>query len=148
MKVTSIANCERFFRAAAGLDIDKEDVRRFGDFVERKLHDLILRAQAVAKANERDVIEPFDLPITKGLQEAIHSCRALLQQNQLDALFMSVPLPQVDFEYSEATVAELPHVAGGVSVALARSFKLVSPELKNPQTSHWEMVFQLFNLLL
>jgi hypothetical protein len=33
-------------------------------------------------------------------------------------------------------------------VALARSFKIIDPDLKNPQTVHWERCFQIFDLLL
>jgi Domain of unknown function (DUF1931) len=61
-------NDERFFRIAAGLDVDKQDLKRYSDFINRKLHDLLVRAEAVAKANGRVVIEPCDL----GLQESIH----------------------------------------------------------------------------
>ena len=68
----SLAKFERFFRIAAGLDVDKQDLKRYSDFINRKLHDLLVRAEAVAKANGRVVIEPCDLPITKGLQESIH----------------------------------------------------------------------------
>jgi uncharacterized protein DUF1931 len=44
--------------------VDKTDLKRYGDFVHRKTYDLLLMAQAKPKANARDVIEPFDLPIT------------------------------------------------------------------------------------
>jgi hypothetical protein len=33
-------------------------------------------------------------------------------------------------------------------VALAHSFKIIEPGLKNPQTAHWERAFALFDLLL
>jgi len=33
-------------------------------------------------------------------------------------------------------------------VALARSFKVIGPNTKNPATREWERAFQLFNLLL
>ncbi|MDB4891032.1 MAG: hypothetical protein JWL61_2887, partial [Gemmatimonadetes bacterium] len=42
----------------------KNDVRRFDEFVNDKIYDLLLRGVANAKANDRDVIEPQDLPIT------------------------------------------------------------------------------------
>ena len=77
MEVMAIAKFERFFRLAAGLDVDKSDLKRYSDFVNDKLYDLLLRAQAAAKANGRDVIEPHDLPITKGLQERIHEFRRI-----------------------------------------------------------------------
>jgi hypothetical protein len=34
-----------------------------------------------------------------------------------------------------------------VSVALAQSFKIIDPDLKNPETKHWKRCFQVFDLL-
>src|SRR5690348_6293007 len=74
---------ERFFRVAAGLDVDKSDLKRYSDFVNGKIYDLLLRGQAAAKANGRVIIEPFDPPITKGLQESIHEFRNINEQIEL-----------------------------------------------------------------
>jgi hypothetical protein len=63
---------ERFFRAAGGVTVDRDDVKRYLDFVNDALYDLLLMGQAAAKANARGIIEPWDLPITKGLQECMH----------------------------------------------------------------------------
>jgi hypothetical protein len=147
--VMNIAKFERFFRLAAGLDVDKEDLRRYSDFVHKKAYDLLLRGQANAKANGRDVIEPWDLPITKGLQESGHAYRRINEQIELEPILQGLAqLPQLDMAYGEETVARLPEIYGGLSYALARSFKIVDPRLKNPQTAHWETAFQLFDLLL
>jgi hypothetical protein len=148
MNVTSIARFERLFRAAAGLDVDKEDLRRYLDFVQRKTGDLLLRAQAVAKANARDVIEPWDLPITKGLQECMHAFRVLDQQVEVRSILEGLPYPPLDLAYAQEIIEKLPETAGGLSIALARSFKIVTPGLKNPQTVHWEQAFSLFDLIL
>jgi hypothetical protein len=59
-----------------------------------------------------------------------------------------VPRPQLDLAMSDDTERRLPGVAGGLSVALARSFKLVAPKLKNPATTHWERAFRLFDLVM
>ena len=83
MTVMSIARFERFFRAAAGLDVDKNDLKRYSDFVDAKLYDLLTVAQATAKANGRDIIRTSDLPITKGLQESIHHFRKIDQEVEL-----------------------------------------------------------------
>jgi hypothetical protein len=56
--------------------------------------------------------------------------------------------PQLDLATSSETDAELPRVAGGLSVALAHTFKIIDPTLKNPQTEHWDRSFRLFDLLL
>ena len=140
---------ERFFRSAAGLDVDKSDLKRYSDFVNDKLYDLLLRAQAAAKANGRDVIEPHDLPITKGLQERIHEFRTLDEEIELQPILDHLAArPPLDLAYGEETEARLPAIAGGISVALARTFKVIEPELKNPQTRHWEMALRIFDLLL
>ena len=49
--VMSVAKFERFFRIAAGLDVDKQDLKRYSDFINQKVYDLLLRAEAAAKAN-------------------------------------------------------------------------------------------------
>ena len=149
MEVMAIAKFERFFRLAASLDVDKSDLKRCSTFVNDKIYDLLLRAQAAAKANGRDVIEPHDLPITKGLQERIHEFRRIDEQIELQPILDQLAArPPLDLAYSEETEARFPEIAGGISVALAHSFKVIDPDLKNPQTKHWECVLRIFDLLL
>ena len=83
MPVMGFAKFERFFRVAGGVDVDKDDVKRYLDFVNDAIYDLLLMGQATAKANVRDIIEPWDLPITKGLQECMHQFRALDEEIEL-----------------------------------------------------------------
>jgi Domain of unknown function (DUF1931) len=66
------AKFERLFRAAGGVSVDRDDVNRYLDFVNDAIYDLMVIGRATAKANVRDGIEPWDLPITKGLQESMH----------------------------------------------------------------------------
>lgn len=146
---TGIARFERFFRVAARLDVDKQDFKRYREFVNRKVYDLMIRGEAAAKANGRDIIAPFDLPITKGLQECIYAFRQMDEAAELEPILDYLTArPPLDLAYSEETEARLPEVAGGLSVALARSFKIIDPELKNPQSRHWERSFAIFDLLL
>jgi hypothetical protein len=140
---------EHFFRAAAGLDVDKEDIKRYYDFVDQKVSDLLLVAQHTAKANDRITVEPRDLPITKGLQESIHAFEALDLDIGLERILeKTVPEPQIDLPYSEETEARLPAIAGGLSLAFARTFKTIDPQLKHPATEQWERAFRIFDLLL
>jgi hypothetical protein len=149
MPIMNVARFERFFRAAAGLDVDKEDLRRYDEFVNNKIHDLLLRAQAAAKTNERDVILPSDLPITKGLQESMHAFRSINEEIELQSILDQLTRrPVLDMEYSDDTEALLPEVAGGLSVALARSFKIMDSDVKNPMPEHWDRAFRMFDLLL
>ena len=149
MVPTGVSSFKRFFRAAAGLDVDKDDLRRYDNFVDRKVYDLLLIGQTRAKANARDVIEPWDLPITKGLEETIHDFRGMDEGAELRPILERLTaLPPLDLAYSEETEARLPEIAGGLSLALARAFRIVEPRLKNPQTEHWERAFQIFDTLL
>jgi hypothetical protein len=149
MTLMGIAKFERFFRLAANLDVDKEDLRRYSDFVNHKVYDLLLRGQAVAKANDRPAIRPYDLPITKGLQECMHEFRKLDEDVALQPILDALTArPLLDLPYDTETEAKLPAIAGGLSVALARSFRIIEPDLKNPQTPHWERTFRLFDLLI
>jgi hypothetical protein len=144
-----VSKFERFFRAAAGLDVDKSDLKRYDDFVNRKIYDLFLIAQAVARANGRDVVEPQDLPIGKGLQECIHAFRGIDEEIELQPLLDQLTAePAVDLVAAEETRARLPLIAGGLSVALARTFRILQPERHNPQTAEWERAIDLFDLLL
>ena len=59
--VMSVAKFERFFRITGGLDVDRQDLKRYSDFINRKVYDLLVQTEAVAKANGRVIIEPFDL---------------------------------------------------------------------------------------
>jgi len=149
MSPMGIAKFERFFRLSAGLDVDKADLKRYSDFVNGKIYDLLLRGQAAAKANNRVTIEPFDLPITKGLQQRIHEFRNIDEQIELRSILDHLASrPLLDLAYTEETEARFPEIAGGISVALARTFKIIDPKLKNPQTEHWERSHRLFDLLL
>jgi hypothetical protein len=145
----SIAKFERFFRAAAGLDVDKDDLKRYNDFVNHKLYDLLLMARVTAKTNGRDVIQPYDLPITKGLQESVRQFDKLDEEIELQPILDDLlALPPLEVEIGDQAEAWLPRIAGGLSIALARTFKIIYPSLKNPQTAHWNTAFQVFDLLL
>jgi hypothetical protein len=140
---------KQFFRQAASLDIDKDDLRRFYDFVGDRTYKLLVRAEATAKANGRDIIEPGDLPITKGLQECVQAYRTIDQAIELEPILARLTeLPPLDLAYSEETKERLPQVSGGLGVALARCFRLLDDKVKNPQTTHWDKAEQVFELLL
>jgi hypothetical protein len=56
--------------------------------------------------------------------------------------------PPLDLAYDVETETRLPAVAGGLSVALARSFKIIDSHLKNPNSEHWRRSMRIFDLLL
>jgi hypothetical protein len=124
--VTGVTQSERFFRLTASLDVDKQDLKRYSNFINHTIDDLLVRGQAAAGANDRDIIEPHDLPITPGLQEDIYAF------SKLDELIDLHPVPEriagrPPFGRTLSDTAEscLPRIAGGLSVALARSFNVI-----------------------
>src|ERR1700730_16159430 len=113
----SVAKFERFFRIAAGLNVDKQDLKRYSDFINQKVYDLLLRAEATAKANGRGIIEPFDLPITKRLQDSDREFQAVDEQSELHpSLDQLPPRPPLDHAYDQDTESQLPEIVGGLSV--------------------------------
>jgi hypothetical protein len=149
MPVFAAARFERFFRTAAHLDVDKNDLKRYSDFVVRKLHDLLQIGKITAEANLRDTVAPHDLPITKGLQECIHAFRKMDEEIELAPILSRLAVyPPLDRALSEETEKRLPHVIGGLSVALARMIVIVNPEVRNPHTAQWETAFKVFDDLI
>lgn len=149
MAVMGVSKFQRFFRSAAGLNVDKNDLKRYNDFVNDKIYDLCLIGRTAAKGNGRDVMSSTDLPVTKGLQECIHAFQKMEEEIEVKTLLEHITAqPMLEVELGEEVLERLPLIAGGVSVALARSFKIVDPEVKNPATEEWERAFELFHLLL
>ena len=149
MAVMGVAKFERFFRAAGGLHVDKNDLKRYNDFVHQKLYDLLIMAQATARANDRGIIMPFDLPVTQGLQQSIHRFAKLDVEIEVEPILQHLAtLPPLDLLVDDETQAQLPLVAGGLSVALAEAFKIIDPKSDHPAAMLWERAFQIFHLLM
>ena len=147
--MATIHRLEKLFRRAGDLDLDKSDLGRLENFVRRKVEDLVVRGEANAKANSRDVIQPWDLPITKGLQETIHRFRLINAELQLtDYLSGLIRLPQSDLAIGYDTEARFSEIAGGLCLAVAETFRIIDQNLKNPTTKDWERAYRLFDLLL
>ena len=147
--VMGVAQFERLFRHAAGLDIDKSDIKRLDDFINGELHGLLLMAQRLAKMNGRDVITEADVPLTKGLQESMHEFRQLNEEVPVAGILERLTkLPPLDLAIGEDVQAMLPELAGGMTISLAKVFKVIDPELKNPQSEHWEKVERIYELLV
>ncbi len=140
---------ERFFRSVASIKVDKNDVRRFREFVDEQIDELAITGSISAKWNRRDVIAPQDLPITKGLQERMREFDKLEEAEDIrELLHQMVRQPPGGVTFSEDTEALLPELFGGLGIALARSFRVVDPTVSNPSPQHWDRVFTLFRLVL
>ncbi|MGP7999048.1 MAG: DUF1931 family protein [Streptosporangiaceae bacterium] len=149
MPVMGVTKFERFFRAAGEVSVDRDDIQRYLDFVNDVLYDLLIIGQATAKANLRDVIQPWDLPVTKGLQESTHAFERLDEDIELQPILESLAArPPLDMALDLDTEARLPPLFGGISVALARTFRLLDADVKAVHTVQWDRTFQLFRQLI
>jgi hypothetical protein len=54
----------------------------------------------------------------------------------------------LDVVLSEEAEARLVPIVGGISLALALTFKTLDPAVKNPATEHWDRAKRIFDLLL
>ena len=145
---TQIPVFERFFRAAAGIDIDKQDIRRFREFVDIMIDDIAITGRNTAKWNGRDVIAAADLPITKGLQEQMRQFGKLDVADEVrELLSHELRRPPQNVTFAAETEDLLPELLGGLGIALAHSFRVIDPKLANPRTVHWERAFDLFQLV-
>jgi Domain of unknown function (DUF1931) len=149
MPVMGFTKFERFFRAAGEVSVDRDDLKRYLDFGNDALYDLLIIGQTTAKANLRDVIQPWDLPVTKGLQESMHAFERLDEEIELRPILESLAArPPLDMTLDVDTEARLPQLFGAVSVALARTFRLIDADIKAVHTVEWDRAFQLFRQLI
>jgi hypothetical protein len=146
--VMAVKQFEKLFRESASLDIDKNDIKRLENFINQRVCDLMIRAQANAKANQRDIIQVQDLPVTKGLQEQIQFFKGLDEELNLGVILEHLTkLPPLALEYSEEVEQKLPELVGAITVSSAKLFKITNPKLKNPGSAEWDQVEQIFDLL-
>ncbi|HEX3841130.1 MAG TPA: DUF1931 family protein [Acidimicrobiales bacterium] len=149
MAPIGISKFQHLFRASAGVNVDKDDLKRCNDFVNRKLNDLLIIAEATARANIRDVVQPQDLPITKGLRESIYEFRKLDTDIELAGLLGELEmLPPLDLALSEEAASQLPEVAGGLTVALAKLIRILDPGLKSPHAADWDHAIKATDVLI
>jgi Domain of unknown function (DUF1931) len=149
LAVFGFVKFERLFRAAGGVDVDRDDIKRYLDFVNNAVYDLLTIGRNTARANARDVIQPQDVPVTKGLQECTHAFEKLDEQIELGPILDELAArPALDVTLSDETTERLPPLFGGISVGLARTFRLIDTRLKAVHSEEWERAFALFRLLI
>jgi hypothetical protein len=110
---------------------------------------MAIAGRDTARWNGRDVIAPQDLPITRGLQEQMRDFDKLDEAADIrEWLGGTLRRPPEDVTFGEETEGVLTEVFGGLGVALARTFRIVDPEVRNPSTQHWDRAFDLFRLTI
>jgi len=149
MAVMGSTKFERLFRHAAEVRVDRADIKRYLDFVNDMIYEVLLVGQATAKANARDIIEPWDAPITAGLQNCMHQFERIDEEIELRPILDSLAArPPLASALSEETQARLPILFGGISVALARTFRILDAEISAVHTEEWGRAFDVVRVLI
>ncbi|WP_457577505.1 DUF1931 family protein [Desulfomarina sp.] len=147
--VMGVKQLQRLFRQVSGLEIDKSDVKRLNDFIGNRLRALLLQGQVAASVNGRDIIDYQDIPITIGLQQAIREFIDINEELSLvEILRQQATLPPLRMDISDLLEKKLPELVGGISVGLAKIFRVVNEEIKNPGSREWEQVEEIYRILL
>ncbi len=82
-------------------------------------------------------LHPWRRSITKGLQERMREFDKLDDAQDIRNLLSQVERrPPADVTFDEDTEQMLPELFGGLSIALARSFRVIDPTLESPSTQH------------
>lgn len=140
---------EALLRRVAGLNVDKNDIKRLTDLVGRKLNDLLVVGVRNASYNGRDIVMEPDLPITKGLQESLRQFRELEEEIELQPILDHLATyPPLERELSDDVVNMLPDLVGTLILVAARLMKTIEPDVVNPDTEMWERVEQAMDLTL
>ena len=124
--------------------VDKDDLKRYNKLdANRKLYDLLIIGQGTAGANDRGIIMPFDLPITKGLQESMHRFNNLDEDVELQPILEHLATLPPGPTGRRGNPSEAARSGGWLECGPGHeTFKIIDPKLRNPQTTHWERSFQ------
>ena len=149
MKISGVKKFEKLFRRVGSMDVDKNDIVRLNDFINKAIYRLLETGMKRAKENGRDVVWYSDLPITQGLESNIEEFRQVDEELDLSEILETIAgLPPLPLEIGVEIENELPNIAGGITIALIKSFKVINPTKKNPQTEDWNQVTKIFETLL
>ncbi len=149
MSLVGVSKFESFFRKAGSMDVDKSDIKRLYDFTNNAIYRLLTVGMKNASLNGRDVLWYTDLPITEGLENSIKEFEKTNEELELDGILEHITtLPPLKYEVGEDVEEQLPKIAGGIAIALIKSFKIINPTKKNPQTEDWEKAQAIFETLL
>ena len=149
MKIAGVKKFEKLFRRAGSMDVDKNDIVRLNNFINTWIYRLLETGMKKAKYNGRDVLWYDDLPITQGLEQNIEEFKKLDEDLDLSEILETIAgLPPLPLAIGEGIEKELPNIAGGITIALIKSMKIINPKVKNPQTDEWDRVTDVFKTLL
>ncbi len=122
---------ETLFRRSAGLDLTKERAKEACEFVQKKLHDLLLVGERNASYNAREVIWESDLPITIGLANSIQAYKQLELEEEVELGPIKeylATVPPLKYPLEVELENRLPDIVGGLMVCLAQVIRRLTDE--------------------
>lgn len=138
MTVMDVAMFGQVFDEVAGIEVDGTDPPLFNAIVTDTLHRLLLTGQASAAAHRRYIIEPEDLPVTRGLRENIRTFTGLGLRLEVERILAQLAVyPPLDRIPATETKAQFPAIVGGLAVAIARTLAVLHPDVTRPRPGHW-----------
>ncbi|MBC2644456.1 DUF1931 family protein [Rhodococcus wratislaviensis] len=149
MTVMTVATFQTVFRETAGLYVEGSDLPRCNAVLTRSLYRLLLTGQRAAADHHRYIIEPDDLPVTRGLEENITHFRRLGHHLDPERILAQLATyPPLDRIPASGTEARFPDLVGGLTVTLARTLTVIAPGLARPGPAHWETLRSVADLYL
>jgi len=147
-RVVGFKKIEAVFKKAASLELDKSKADRIIDIVEKKFHDLLLVAVEKTGYNGRDVIQPADMPLTRGFEESIREFKKLEEEVDLkDVLLYLEQIPPLKYPISKELEEVLPEYIGALMLIVARVLKQLGAH-KKPSVEDIEKAERILDLTL
>lgn len=152
-RIVGYSRLEGLYRMFLGLDLDKSKAELIIELSSKKLEDLFRVGLERAYIRGSDVVEYYDLPITKGLQETIEWYRRERERLQDPRLELG---PIVDYLVSrvkglaigETVRDNLQDLTAAVLLLIGMVIKLVDPGTRKPSKEAIERAARILDLTL
>ncbi len=152
-RIVGYSRLESLYRAFLGLDLDKSKAEMIIDVSSKKLEDLFRVGMERAYVRGSDVVEYYDLPITKGLQETIKWYRREREKHNDPRLELG---PIVDYlmdrvkglVIGETVRDNLQDLTAAVLLLIGRVIKYVDPGTRKPSKEAIERAARILDLTL